>query len=204
MIKSIDATTPKYSKTNKNFTNQRATALNSLSFGANLCKTAKPKNKFISFFRRFCEELGDSLSPLKLRIQRKLDCKFGKMSEDGKELSNRINTILGDKRKVRITKNTVLVVNPELTPKEIMKEFLNDSLPPEQLKANAEMFRDIANNYNELPFSMKPIITGGNAISNDKEFIPFCKDSMPEEDFKRLQEFCKKVNEASKKHGDKE
>lgn len=161
MVKSISIATQNYNNANQNLINKNSTNVNSgsIAFSANLGKAPKTKSQFVLKWHRFCEELGDSLRPLKLRVQRKLDCKFGEMTDEGKELSKKINTILGDKSRVRITKKTVLTVNPTLTPKEIMDMFLNDSLPPEELKANAKMLRDIANNYNELPFSFKPLTT---------------------------------------------
>jgi len=181
MIKSIGIATQNYNNANQCLVTKNSTNVNpnSVSFSANLSKAPKPMSKFISIPLRIGEEIIEAVG--RLRLGDKLDRRFGKMTDEGKELSNKINTILGDKRKVRITKKTVLVVNPTLTPKEIMDMFLNDSLPPEELKANAQMFRDIANNYDELPFAIKPLTTSDTLF--------------PDENLQRLIEKIKQIPE---------
>lgn len=155
MIRSINSAEPKYVNTNKSLAYQNSTYFNPVSFTANMSKTPRPMSKVFSMPLRICEEIIENFS--RLRLGEKINRRFGKMSEDGKELSQKINTILGDKSGVRITKKTILETNPTLTPKEISEKYLNDGLTPEVLKNNAKMLKEIAEGK-ELPISGKPII----------------------------------------------
>lgn len=176
MIKSINATTPKYSKTNKSFMNQKITPLTPVSFSANICKAPKTKSRIISILSRICEEIGEDVSRLVYRMGKKIDHKFGRVPEESKELVAKIKQILGDDQEVHITKRTVLTMDPTLSPKEIIDTCLNDNFPKNVRENNARILIDIANN-DGLPIVGKPVIS--------------VTPSLTEEEFKRGEEILK-------------